>query len=98
MLAELVMRDRVLAPIVGEIALTRQQAKILRQRIDRPQAHLGADRAVALAGAGADVDRRFEANGATVAASLIGLQHGSLSLVSRSGASEARPCLVSRWR
>jgi hypothetical protein len=33
-----------------------------------------------------------------VAASLIGLQHGSLSLVSRSGASEARPCLVSRWR
>lgn len=84
MLTELVMRDRVLAAIVREIILPRQQAKILRQRIDQPQARLGADRAVALARAGADVERRFEANGATVATSLIGLQHEILSLDSKS--------------
>src|SRR6185437_962770 len=41
----------------------------------RRRSHLGADRAVAFAGAGADIEIRFEANGAAVAASGVCLEH-----------------------
>lgn len=79
MSAELVVRDRVPAPPVArEIALACQQAECLRKGIGRPQPHLGVDRAVALAGAGADVEIRLEADGAAVAAPGISLEHRTL--------------------
>src|SRR5712671_939305 len=61
--------------IVRDVGLAGQQPKILRLDDRAPVSPLGADRAVALAGSGAEVDIGLEANIAAMAAAAIGLLH-----------------------
>ena len=65
--------------VVRELVGAGEQAKRFGLDDDPPPARLGADRAVALAGPGRQVDLGLEANVAAVAASGIGLGHGRIS-------------------
>src|SRR3712207_5176282 len=72
------MADFVVELVVAELLLARQQAKGIRLDDGVPVARLGADRAVAFVRALAQIDVGLELNRATVAASLVGLQHRRL--------------------
>src|SRR5215471_3383445 len=61
--------------VVAELALTRDQAKVLRLERGVPGPLLGADRAVAASGARFQVDVGFEAHAAAMAAAVVGLLH-----------------------
>ena len=61
--------------VVAEIILTREKAEGFRFDDSRPVPALRTDRAVALAGTGAQIDVCFEANSAAVATSCVCLQH-----------------------
>lgn len=61
--------------VVAEGLFARKKAEGFRFDDDRPVPALGADRAVALAGAGAQVDIGFEANGTAVATACVCLHH-----------------------
>src|SRR5689334_20433562 len=90
--AEQVMDRAAAELIVGEmiLALQQPQGRCLDQRL--PEALLGADRAVALAGALGEVEIAFEPHRAAMAAAVIGLRHaGAFSLKVCSCASSARP-------
>jgi hypothetical protein len=75
LLAKDVVGDRVVSGIIGQVGRAGNQAEHLGLGVHRPQAHLGADRAIALAGAGADVDIGFEAHSAAVATAGVSFQH-----------------------
>src|SRR5262249_31683661 len=83
--AEQVVGHRVPAPIVRQVGLAGDEPEHLRPGVHRPQPHLPADRAVAFAGAGADVHIHLEANGAAMAASRVGFQHRVLVTPSTGG-------------
>src|SRR5882672_8102654 len=78
-LAEPVMAALGAELIVGQRAFAREQAKRLRLDDGAPVAPLGADRAVALARAGAQVEVGLVADFAAMAASLVGPGHRSIS-------------------
>lgn len=61
--------------IVAENLLAREEPEGVRLDDDRPIPALRADRTVALAGAGAQIDVGFEANGAAVATTCVCLEH-----------------------
>src|SRR5262249_43967284 len=87
--------------IVAEISLAGDQAEGVRLDGDSPVSCLGADRAVALAGAAGKIEIRFEADRPAVAASVIGLQHDITPLDRWSAAMLRQGCCqaaVSRWR
>jgi len=75
-LAEDVVRLAGVEPVLAEIAFAREQLE--RGRLDdrAPPAVLGAIRAVAAAGTGLQVDLGLEADGAAMAAAVMGLEHG----------------------
>src|SRR6185437_15184536 len=61
--------------VVAEIVLAREHAQILRLAADRPVALLGADRAVALARPGLEIEVSLEPHRAAMAAAVVGLLH-----------------------
>ncbi|MCY1383514.1 hypothetical protein D9M69_716490 [compost metagenome] len=61
--------------VVGKLLLACQEAKRLGLDDDGPASGLGADGAVASAGAGGEVDVGFEADRAAVATARVGLEH-----------------------
>src|SRR5258707_3661480 len=78
-LAEPVMAVVGTELIVGQLAFAREQSKRLRLDDGAPVAPLGADRAVALARAGVQVEVGLVADFAAMAASLVGPGHRSIS-------------------
>ena len=92
MFAEEVVRDVVLALVVGQLAFAGDKAECFRARLHGPQPHLGADRAVAFPRTGSDVDIRLEADGAAMATAGIGLQgHRFASTASQNRAAMSAP-------
>src|SRR4249919_234993 len=79
--AELVVRQR---------GLVGKQAERLGLGHDGPVARLGADRAIALAGALAEIEVGFEADGAAMATSVVGL-HGHIAAPCVGGTAHDRP-------
>src|SRR5262249_44820070 len=79
MLAEQVVALPGAELVVRQCVVPRQQTKRVGLDERSPVARLPADRAVAFAGAGGEIDIRLETNGAAVAASCVGLQHRWLS-------------------
>lgn len=75
--AEQVMHAVRVELVVGELALARDETERLGPDARAPEALLRADRAIALAGAGGEVDVRLEADRAAMAAAVIGLEHGA---------------------
>src|SRR5206468_699403 len=71
--AEQVVRHIRAAAVVGHLGLAGPQAEGVGPDLDQPQPHLGADRAVAFAGAGGDVQIRLEPHRAAMAAAAVGL-------------------------
>src|SRR2546427_4425505 len=78
MLAEQMVRALRAELVVREIALAREQAEVFGLDDHAPIAHLRAIAAIAAAGAGAEIDIGFVADGAAVAAAGVGLLHGCL--------------------
>src|SRR5712671_2220119 len=64
-------------PIVVECPLTGEQPESVRRDDRAPRARLGANRAVALPRSSRQIEIRLEADGATVTAAKVGLQHGA---------------------
>src|SRR5262245_46234711 len=82
MAAEQVVHAVAAELVVGERVLAGQQAESLGLGDHAPIAGLGADRAVALAGARAEVDVGLVADFSAVAAAMVGLDaHGSGSVL-----------------
>jgi hypothetical protein len=71
-------------PVVGQFVLAGEQAEGVGLDQHRPVADLGAEAAVALAGAGGEIDVGLEADRAAVAAAVVGLQGHGLSPSMRS--------------
>src|SRR5689334_16582239 len=65
-------------PIVVEGPLTGEQPESVRLDDRAPRPRLGANRAVALPRSSRQIEIRLEADGATVTAAKVGLQHGAL--------------------
>jgi len=74
-LAEQVMATSGTELVVAQFTLAGQQSERTGFDDDTPVAGFGADRAVAFAGAKAQVDISFKSNPAAMAASTIGLEH-----------------------
>jgi hypothetical protein len=74
--AEEVVGDRVISTVIGEIRLSSDQTERLGLHLDRPEPHLRAHGAVALAGSGADIRIGLEADGTAKAAHGIAQQQG----------------------
>lgn len=74
-LAEEMVRAIRAELVITKISFSIEQAEGFRLDGDRPIPALSADRAVAFARAGAQIDVCFEADGAAVATSCVCLQH-----------------------